>query len=125
MAEAEEKDSLDAAPPEEDGAYILGMTDLEEREQEMMDRLQYEGMPKSETERRRVWLSFPREARAAVRRLHAVMDHAPRSVLIHILKGAKADKETTGACKHFRCPSCAEIEKEGTPQSVNPLPNIQ
>ena len=71
----------------ENDDYVPGLTNLEEREQEMMDKLEYEGMPKNEAERRRLWLSFPREARAAVRRFHHVMDHAPRSVLTHILKG--------------------------------------
>ena len=85
-----------------------------------MDKLEYEGMPKSEEERRKVWLSFPREARAAVRRLHHAMGHVPRSVLGHILRGAKADRSVIEACKHFRCPTCAEVEKEGTPPPVKP-----
>ena len=37
-----------------------------------------------------------------------MLSHKPKSVMLHILKGAGADPQLIEAVKHFRCPDCPE-----------------
>ena len=73
-----------------------------------MDSLILVGFPKEEYERRKAWLSLPRSARAAIRRMHRMLSHKPKSVMLHILTGAGADPQMIEAVKHFRCPDYPE-----------------
>ena len=72
----------------------------------MLDSLVFAGLPKDEYERRKAWMSLPRSARAAVRRMHRMLMHKPKSVMLHILKGAGADPQLITAVKHYRCEDC-------------------
>ena len=74
-----------AVPP------VANLPEAEEREQEMLDSLVLVGFPKDEYQRRKAWLSLPRSARAAIRRMHRMLSHKPRRVMLCILKGARAD----------------------------------
>ena len=83
--------------------FVAKQLDVEEQEQEMLDSLVLVGVPKDEYQRRKAWLSLPRSARAAIRRMHRMWSHKPRSVMLHILKGARADPTLIEAVQHFRC----------------------
>ena len=75
-----------------------------EREQELLDSLKLVGFPDHEQARRDAWISLPRSTRVAVRRLHAIIGHKPRAVVLQILRGARA--ELIEGVKHFRCETC-------------------
>ena len=47
-----------------------------------------------EQARRDAWLKLPRSLRSAIRRLHVMIGHKPKDVMIQIMKGAKVDPET-------------------------------
>ena len=94
---------------------VTNMPDAEEREQEMLDSLVLVGFPEEEYKRRKAWLSLPRTARAAIRRMHRMLSHKPKSVMLHILKGARADPVLIEAVRHFRCPDCPEEHTRAQP----------
>ena len=73
-------------------------------------------MPRNEAERRKMWLTFPREARAAIRKLHSQIGHKPLNVLLHILKGAKASPEVIKAAKYYKCDVCTELDTGPRPR---------
>ena len=54
---------------------VANLLEVEEREQEMLDSLVLVGFPKDEYQRRKAWLSLPRSARAAIRRMHRMLSH--------------------------------------------------
>jgi len=81
----------------------------------MLDSLVLVGFPEEEYKRRKAWLSLPRTARAAIRRMHRMLSHKPKSVMLHILKGARADPVLIEAVKHFRCPDCPEEHTRAQP----------
>ena len=56
-------------------------------------------------------MRLPRATRAAIRRMHHSIGHKANSVLIHLLKGARADKQLIHAVGKFRCEECAETEE--------------
>ena len=56
-------------------------------------------------------MPLPRETRAAIRRLHHISGHKPTSVMLHLLRGARASPELIRAVKNFRCNDCAETEQ--------------
>ena len=39
-----------------------------------------------------------------------MLGHAPQEVMLHILKGARADPQLTTGVKHFRCDACQETD---------------
>ena len=49
----------------------------------------------------------------AIRRLHHISGHKPKSVMLHLLRGARAPKDFIRACEAFQCPICLEIAAEG------------
>ena len=69
------------------------------------------GFPKDEQARRQAWMEIPRETRAAIRRLHHISGHKPVSVMLHLLKGARASPQLIKAVKNFKCDVCTELEK--------------
>ena len=89
-----------------------------EQEQEFLDSLEFDGLPKSEEERLKAWRALPRLTRLSIRRLHHALGHKPKSVMIRILRGAKADPELVRAVRLFRCPDCAELSKPEKPRAV-------
>ena len=100
---------LDDVANEEDFGYTA--EELQHFERSMLEEIPLPGTPVGEANRRKEWLRSPRVARAAIRRLHATFGHCPNSVLIEILKNAKADEEYIKAAKHYRCDDCAITKK--------------
>ena len=79
---------------------------------ELLDDLPLEGFPVEEAARRREWSRVPRKARIAIRRLHNMLGHKPKDVMIQILKGAKASDDLVSAARNFKCDACS-ISHEG------------
>ena len=92
---------------EEEKTEDIGLDILAEKEQNFLDELALPGVPEQESQRRASWAKFPREARAAVRRLHNMTGHAPREVVLQILRGSNAAPEVIAAAKKFQCETCA------------------
>ena len=67
------------------------------------------GMTDHVQERRKEWLKFPRTTRAAIRRLHQMVGHKPKSVVEQILKGKGAPQEQIQPLKFFSCEKCDDI----------------
>ena len=78
-------DSVDGEAPEEQ-LVPFHHPDVE-REQEMLDSMPLPGVPKDEAERRRKWSKLSMKVRAAIRALHRMLGHKPRSALLQTLKG--------------------------------------
>ena len=110
-----ELEALDAPDEDEDDdSKPMGphLDKQAEQESEFLDSLQMSGFPKDEAERRQAWMALPCETRAAIRRLHHISGHKPTSVMLHLLRGARASPELIKAVKNFRCNDCAEIEQD-------------
>ena len=45
-------------------------TDVHDDEQDLLEKIPLPGSPKSEQQRKKIWLALPRRARIAIRRLH-------------------------------------------------------
>jgi hypothetical protein len=117
---AEGTSTLDAVNGSEDEARYYGPETTGQQERDYLDEMELPGFPEQEAERRRAWLSLPREARAAIRRLHTMLGHAPNEVMLHILKGARADPQLSTGVKHFRCDACHETEDAKRAHPVAP-----
>ena len=89
-------------------------------EQAMLDELELHGFPKDEAERRKKWSALPKEVRSAIRRLHHMFGHKPKTVLLQILKGARAPKEYIDAATYFKCDACTETEEPHRRHQVVP-----
>ena len=118
--EIEEEENADGSPVSLDG--VNDREDAEEfpfgdpseaaqKEQEMLDEMPLPGFPIDEKERRAKWAQVPRKARAAIRRLHLMLGHRPKEVLVQILKGARAPQQYVDAVRYFRCDACATTAK--------------
>ena len=87
----------------------LGKSRLpEEQEQQFMDQLTLDGFLHFEEDRRREWLVLPRETLASIRRLHTMIGHKPKAVMVHIMKGAAVNPEIVKSATYFRCDHCHE-----------------
>ena len=73
----------DVGKPEPKVPLIMG--EDAEKEQDYLDQLFPKGRTVHEATRRKEWLSLPRETRAAIRRLHKMMGHKPRSIMAVIM----------------------------------------
>ena len=80
------------------------------------------GFPKEEFERRREWAEIPRKVRLGIRRLHNMMSHNPKEVLIQVLRGAGASDELINAAKLFKCESCRVSEESVKTHPVSAPP---
>ena len=80
--------------------------DALEREADMLEQIPMPGVPKDEYERRRKWLTLPRKARVAIRKMHNELGHVSISVLLNILRASRADKDMIDAAKLFKCIHC-------------------
>ena len=69
------------------------------------------GFPVQVDERRAKWAAIPRRARAAIRRLHHMLGHKPREVMIQIMKGSHAPQEYIDAIKYFRRDACVLTDR--------------
>ena len=72
-----------------------------------LDSLKMKGFPEDEAQRRRAWMELPRATRAAIHRMHHRFGHESNSVLVHRLRGARADKRRIDGVSKFRCDDCA------------------
>ena len=104
-----EQGPLDVVENEEDFGYTAD--ELLAMERSILEEIPLPGTPKDEADRRKEWLKLPKISRAAIRRLHATFCHIPNTVLIEILKNARADERYIQAAKHFRCDDCAITTK--------------
>ena len=122
VEEGEERGPIDCVEGPED--IVLPetgeTTQLEEDEQNLLDEMPLPGMPQDEAERRRLWAEIPRRARAAIRRMHRMIGHKPKAVLLQILKGARASNEYINAAKSYRCDDCAETGPKVKTHPVKP-----
>ena len=75
-------------------------------EEETLEKMPLPGVPEHERTRRKAWLKIPRRARVAIRRMHAEWGHLPNTVLINILKTAKAPPEYIDAAVKHLCNTC-------------------
>ena len=97
---------IDDATEPEGPAIGSELNPAAEREQEFLDSLKLVGFPDHEQARRDAWLKVPRPARAAVRRLHVMIGHKPRAVMVQIMRGARASQALIEGVKFFRCEVC-------------------
>jgi hypothetical protein len=88
----------------DDAAEIL------QQEQEMLEEIHLPGTPEHEKDRRRKWLTLPRPARAAIRRMHTQFGHCSEAPLYEILKAAKCPQEYLDSYKYFLCESCERTQ---------------
>ena len=118
--ENQEKGPIDAVlgPEDESSMTTMAPTEASEREQAMLDELVLHGFPKDEQERRAKWAALPRKARAAIRRLHNMLGHKPKTVMLQILRGAKAAPDYIEAVKLMKCDACTETED---PKRLHPF----
>ena len=65
-------------------------------------------------------MSVPRGTRAAIRRMHHMLGHKPNSVLIHLLKGARADKGLINVVGRFKCDGCTQVSSEKRSHPIAP-----
>ena len=86
----------------------------------MLEALPLPGQPKTEKERKKLWLQLPRRARIAIRRLHRNFRHLPKNALVAMLRAAKAPKEFVQAAKAHRCESCTVTKPPPKTHKVSP-----
>ena len=77
-----------------------------DREKDLLDAMTLLGTPVDEAERRRSWIALPLRVRTAIRRMHRQFGHPSPTVLVQILRAARAPTENFQACRHFRCDAC-------------------
>ena len=78
-----------------------------DREKDLLDAMPLPGTP-VEAERRRAWIALPLRVRTAIRRMHRQFRHPSSTVLVQILRAARAPPEYIQACRHFRCDACED-----------------
>jgi hypothetical protein len=77
-------------PEDEASADPAGIHD---DEQDLLERIPLPGNPKSERERKKLWLLLPRRARITIRRLHRNFKHLPKNALVQMLRAARVPKK--------------------------------
>ena len=82
---------------------------------EFLDSLKMKGFPEDEAQGGRAWMELSRATRAAIRRMHHLIGHKLSSVLVHLLRGARADKRLIDGVSKFRCDDCAQTSTESSP----------
>ncbi|CAE7834664.1 unnamed protein product [Symbiodinium sp. CCMP2592] len=120
--EVEQSGTLDAIVDLRDNRTTF-MDDLELAEEaDILDTLPLAGFPKEESERRKAWSKVPRRVRLGIRRLHTMMNHKPKEVLVQELRGAGASEELVNAAKIFKCESCRVSEEKVRTHPVSAPP---
>ena len=104
----EEQESATLDNPDGDGDVVLpeGIQEVLLNEEEVLEKMPLPGVPSHEKSRRQAWLKVPRRARVAIRKMHSEWGHLPSSVLINILKQAKAPQEYVDAAMQHLCSAC-------------------
>ena len=77
-----------------------------DREKDLLDAVPLPGTLVNEAERQRAWTALPLRVRTAVRRMHRQFGHPSPTVLVQVLRAARALSEYIQACRHFRCDAC-------------------
>ena len=72
-----------------------------DREKDLLDAMPLPGTPVDEAERRRAWVALPLRVRTAIRRMHRQFGHPSSTVLVQILRAARAPPEYIQARRHF------------------------
>ena len=113
-AEAHQENVVERGPiddPTGDSGQPVPGTELpeaEEMEQEELDQFVFPGMIHAEQLRKKEWLQIPRQARQALRRLHHMLGHKPKSVMRQVLKAGGAPPEQLRGVELFHCDKCDE-----------------
>ena len=87
-----------------------------DREADFLDAMPLPGTSVDEAGRRRAWTALPLRVRTAVRRRHRQFGHPSPTVLVQVLRAARARPEYIQACRHFRCDACEDNRPK--PQST-------
>ena len=104
--QAEKLGPLDDAEYAERPAIGARLSDPAEKEHTQLDSLRLDGFPEHKQQRREAWLKLPREARGSLKRLHVMIGHKPKAVMVQILRGAEAVSSLIEGTKLFRCEVC-------------------
>ena len=92
-----------------------------ERAQALFDLLQLDCVPASEQDRRAAWLSMPRHVRAAIQRLHVMINHHPEAVKVQI-KHERSTLSTQRSHKELNTSRGTRVQKSqkqvGFPRSI-------
>ena len=70
----------------------------------------------------KAWSKVPRRVRLGIRRLHTMMNHKPKEVLVQVLRGAGASEELVNAAKIFQCESCRVSDEKTRTHPVSAPP---
>ena len=97
-AKAESKGSIHGIGNFQD-EVVPDDTEAFDDEQDLLDKTLLPGSPVSEQQRKQKWLSLPRRARIAVRRLHRNFRHLPKNALVQLLRASRVPKEFIEATK--------------------------
>ena len=97
-------------PTGDSGQPVPGteLPEAEEMEQEELDQFVLPGMTDAEQLRKKEWLQIPRQARQALRMLHHMLGHKPKSVMRQVLKAGGAPPEQLAGVEPFHCDKCDE-----------------
>ncbi|CAE7418365.1 GIP [Symbiodinium sp. CCMP2592] len=120
--EVEEAGTMDAVVDQRDNRTSFMDEEEAAAEADFLDTLPLAGFPKEESERRREWAKVPRRVRLGIRRLHNMMSHKPKEVMIQVLRGAGASEELINAAKVFRCETCRVSDESVRTHPVNAPP---
>ena len=102
-------------------------TDIHDTEQDLLESIPLPGNPVTEQQRKQKWLSLPRRARIAIRRLHRNFKHLPKNTLVQMLRAAEAPKEYVDAARAHRCDVCEATKQPARTNKVsrpNPMCSI-
>ena len=97
----DELGNLDAAPTD-DEEIPHAQQDLLNAEEDMLEGIPLPGILIDEAQRRKQWLKLPMRARTAIRKIHQEMGHAPKSVLIPILRASKVPDDFVTAARLYK-----------------------
>ena len=81
-----------------------------DRERDLLDAMPLPGTPVDAVERGRAWTALPQRVRTAVRRMHRLFGHPSPTVLVQVLRPARAPPEYIQACRLFRCGACEDTK---------------
>ena len=120
--EVEQSGTLDAiVDPRDNRTTFMDEQELAE-EADFLDTLPLAGFPIEESERRKAWSKVPRRVRLGMCRLHTMMNHKPKEVLVQVLRGASASEELVNAAKIFQCESCRVSDEKTRTHPVSAPP---
>ena len=96
--ESKESTPMQSMTVEEDKEIVMlnaqeaARQTVAEDEMEFLDAIKMKRFPEDEALRRKAWMDLPRATRAAIHRMHHPNGHNLNSVLVHLLRGARAGK---------------------------------